>query len=212
MQTNYKSAKQEISPRSFIEQARRKQIVEAAIHILANQGYVNLTFAKIARQAGLSSPGLISYHFKNKDDLANEIWTSIYLKRIENITSSIEKAQTPTDKLHAALESDLTYMGAQPHLHRALVEVLFSQRSEDGLPSYLSSNEESPLVTQLIDILKIGQKTGEFAQFDTENVALMLNGAKDQFLALLPLQKHYNVQAFTNTLLKTISLITQKGL
>jgi TetR/AcrR family transcriptional repressor of bet genes len=47
---------------------RRKQLVEAAIAVIHEQGFANATVARIARQAGISS-GMVHHYFENKDDL-----------------------------------------------------------------------------------------------------------------------------------------------
>ena len=52
---------------SFIEQARRSQIVDTAIRTIAQRGYSQASLAEIAREAGISK-GVISYHFEGKDD------------------------------------------------------------------------------------------------------------------------------------------------
>ena len=59
--------------RTFIETARRAQIVQAAIDTIADLGYANASYAQIAKRAGLSSTGLISYHFHSKDDLIEQV-------------------------------------------------------------------------------------------------------------------------------------------
>jgi AcrR family transcriptional regulator len=53
---------------TFIEEARRKQIVEAAMETIADSGYVNASLAEIAKSADISK-GVISYHFESKDEL-----------------------------------------------------------------------------------------------------------------------------------------------
>ncbi|GAB2696554.1 TetR family transcriptional regulator [Paenibacillus thermoaerophilus] len=53
---------------SFIAKARRAQIIDAAIATLDEIGYVNTSLAQIAKRAGIST-ALISYHFKDKNDL-----------------------------------------------------------------------------------------------------------------------------------------------
>ncbi|WEL93058.1 helix-turn-helix domain containing protein, partial [Tsukamurella tyrosinosolvens] len=58
--------------RSFIEEARRRQIIAAAAEVLADEGYGRATLARIARQAGISK-GVISYHFDGKDDLMRQV-------------------------------------------------------------------------------------------------------------------------------------------
>src|SRR5690625_3194979 len=58
--------------RTFIERARRAQIVHATIEVIAEEGLARATFARIARHAGIS-PGLISYHFEEKSDLLGTV-------------------------------------------------------------------------------------------------------------------------------------------
>jgi TetR/AcrR family transcriptional regulator, fatty acid metabolism regulator protein len=60
------------SERTFIETARRAQIVAAAIDTIAEAGYAHMSFARIAGRAGISR-GLISYHFAGKDDLIKQV-------------------------------------------------------------------------------------------------------------------------------------------
>src|ERR1700735_5830654 len=55
------------------EAGRRAQIVAATIEPIAELGYRQASFAQIARAAGLSSTGLISYHFAGKSDLMAQV-------------------------------------------------------------------------------------------------------------------------------------------
>jgi AcrR family transcriptional regulator len=200
MQPNITGNNQNARERTFTERARRKQIVAATIEVLAERGYVNTSFARIAERAGINA-GLISYHFKNKDDLTNEVYQSIYQARLEHLQERIAHARTATEKLRLALEADLSYMGTQPKLFRALIEVLFSQRNEQGLPKYMK-DVDSPLLSLLLGILKEGQHNGEFGDFDAYNLALVLEGARDQFLAQLPTRPSLDLTAFIRMLVR----------
>ena len=60
------------SDRTFIETARRAQIVDAAIDTIAEVGYARASLGRIAERAGISR-GLISYHFAGKEELIREI-------------------------------------------------------------------------------------------------------------------------------------------
>ena len=124
------------SDKTFIEQARRHQIIEATVDTLAQYGYVNTSFARIAQHVGIS-PSLISYHFKNKEELTNEVFNSIALRRVNYVTERVERAASATDKLRVALESDLANMGTQPKYFHALNEILFSMRGKNGALTYL---------------------------------------------------------------------------
>ena len=63
--------------RTVTEAARRRQIVAATIEVLAEVGHGATTFTRIARRAGLSSTGLISYHFTDKADLLDEVLAEV---------------------------------------------------------------------------------------------------------------------------------------
>ena len=51
-----------------VRSIRRDQILEAAEHLVARQGWAQTSFAEICREAGVSN-GVLTYHFKDKEDL-----------------------------------------------------------------------------------------------------------------------------------------------
>ncbi|KAF0811320.1 Fatty acid metabolism regulator protein [Andreprevotia sp. IGB-42] len=63
-------------PRQPNTESRRAQIVAAMQPVLAQLGYEKATIQAIARQAGLA-PGLIHYHFKNKQEILVSLVQSI---------------------------------------------------------------------------------------------------------------------------------------
>lgn len=52
----------------LIADARKEQIIKAAIEVLEELGYHITSLSKIANKAKIST-GLISYHFSGKEDL-----------------------------------------------------------------------------------------------------------------------------------------------
>lgn len=62
---------------TFIEDARRAQIVEGAITVIAEHGYRNASLARIAQHVGISR-GLISYHFSGKAELIAQVLVTVY--------------------------------------------------------------------------------------------------------------------------------------
>ncbi|MEP7287569.1 MAG: TetR family transcriptional regulator [Chloroflexota bacterium] len=194
--------------RTFIELARRAQIIEATIDVLAEQGYMNASFVRIAKRAGISA-GLISYHFKDKEELMDEVYMTIMGGRLKHLQEKIADGKTATDKLRIALEADMAYMGNQPRLFKALIEGLFSARDSEGHLKYMKDIDE-PDINSIATILETGQKNGEFGVFDTYNMALILDGARDQFLAQLPIRPSFNLEKFTKTLVDFALKAVQK--
>ena len=60
--------------RSFVNSARRAQIVAAAIDTVAEVGCADASLARLAVRLGVSK-GVISYRFAGKDDLIEQIIT-----------------------------------------------------------------------------------------------------------------------------------------
>ncbi|CAM4303409.1 TetR family transcriptional regulator [Nocardiopsis rhodophaea] len=74
--------------RSFIEKARRAQIIEAAVAVIAEVGFAKASLARIAQHAGISK-GVISYHFAGKDELIEQVVEQIYLSATDYVVPRI---------------------------------------------------------------------------------------------------------------------------
>ena len=59
----------QVTERSATSAARRAQILDATIEVIAAEGFAGASFKRIDEHAGLSSTRLISYHFAGKDEL-----------------------------------------------------------------------------------------------------------------------------------------------
>src|SRR5699024_7710128 len=95
---------------SFIAEARREQIIKATIEVLNEIGYVNISLAKIAKMAKVST-GLISYHFEDKEDVLNN--TLVYLLKIQldYIKERVSKETSAYDQLISFIDASLAYQG-----------------------------------------------------------------------------------------------------
>jgi TetR/AcrR family fatty acid metabolism transcriptional regulator len=73
-------AKSVVQPaRTFIKEARRAQIVAAAIETIAELGFDQASIARIAERAG-TSKGVITYYFADKDDLVRAVIADVLAK------------------------------------------------------------------------------------------------------------------------------------
>jgi TetR/AcrR family transcriptional regulator, transcriptional repressor of bet genes len=169
--------------RSFINEARRAQIVEAAVVTLDEIGYVNASLAQIAKRAGIST-SLISYHFKDKQDLMDYALMSL-LSAVEAYVLQRTKIEiTVRDKLRTYIQSSLAYMGTHPRHHIALLEIVFNARTSENVPYYkLPGNEEDRLGLELEQLLREGQSKGEFREFNLAAMANAIRGAIDEYLS-----------------------------
>jgi len=156
-------------------QARRRQIVSAAIDVLAEFGYAHTSFAKIAQRAGLSSTRLISYHFAGKEELMRAIAHEAKDIAVDFIEPRLHSATDAREMLATYISANIAFMRERFAALRALIELDKNARSAIGEP-FLP--DDSPL-SALEAALRAGQAAGEFRDFDPHVAALALRAAID---------------------------------
>lgn len=158
---------------TFIEQARRAQIVAAAIDVIAEDGYARASFARIAKRAGLSSTGLISYHFKTRKNLDRAVVEEIYNRLGRHMGEAMAGVPGPQEALVAYIEGLTGFMRVDPHALPAMLGVVMHGGVEyDG-------TSEQEATSELIDILRWGQDEGVFRDFDLRVMATTIQRSLD---------------------------------
>ena len=118
---------------SFIEEARRRQIVETAIRTIATRGYSQASLAEIARRAGISK-GVISYHFEGKEELVAEILSRLLREPTDFIKNRVDAADRAMDRLRAYVTANFEFMKTHRDNYVALVDLWESRASGVGKP------------------------------------------------------------------------------
>lgn len=110
-------------PRTPNTAERRRQIVIALHAVMAEHGYERASIQAIARQAGLA-PGLIHYHFKNKEEILLELVKTLADVAQARYSELTAQARSPDERLKAFLDARLgTGAGADPRAVAAWVMV-----------------------------------------------------------------------------------------
>jgi AcrR family transcriptional regulator len=193
-----------IAERTITNDARRAQIVKAAIEVLAESGYQGATFARITKHAGLRSPRMISYHFADKADLIQQVAVDVISAGARAILARIEHETAAVQRLRGYLEANLRFLWEHPREIAALRAVGPYLRTPEGAP-YTSQSAREFSVLNLEAMLADGQRTGEFRPFDLRALAVMIRGAvdaaADQFHGDPPL----DLDTFTSAVLDTFT-------
>jgi TetR/AcrR family fatty acid metabolism transcriptional regulator len=162
--------------RSFIDAARRAQIIAAAIETIADVGYGNASLARIAERLGISK-GVISYHFAGKDELIREVMNEVFATIGTVMESRLNTESTSAGMLRTYIESEIAFMRAYPAHLRTLVEIFSNFRKPDGTLHYDGVEEEELRLALIEDLLSSGQRNGEFCEFSTRVMAIAITGA-----------------------------------
>lgn len=195
-----------MTKRTFIEEARRAQIITSAVDTLAEIGYVKASLAQIAKRAGIST-SLIPYHFQDKDDLMEQTVNEISLSWLAYVEEKVAQAASAREKLHVYIESNLAYMGTRPKHFLAMLEIVFNVRNTDGSLRYVVE-EEDPGILLLETLLAEGQQTGDFRPFDVHNMAVAIRGTIDQFLGQMN-KARSELEGYTADIIEIFDLATK---
>lgn len=162
---------------TFIEEARRKQIIDAALQTIADQGYTQTSFAEIAKGLGITK-GLIAYHFNGKHDLITSAIHTILNQQGAYIKVQVDAQVQAADKLRVYIEASFEYIEQnRPHFV-ALVDLWGSFTSAEEKKAF-SQTSYDPCRAHLQKIFRIGQERAEFGGFSPQTMAAMIQGAID---------------------------------
>lgn len=167
--------------RSFIEEARRKQIIEAAIETISDAGYADASLARIAQKAGISK-GVISYHFNGKDELIHEVVVAVYTDIAEEVVPRVVAQPTAREALRTHVLEVARYMRQNWSRLLALTAIFTGARHPDGTRRFNPSDSE-PVFEGIEGMLRWGQETGEFRSFDLRVFAVTFQGGLDSMFA-----------------------------
>jgi TetR/AcrR family transcriptional regulator, transcriptional repressor of bet genes len=93
-----------------IRASRRKELIEAAIHVIAKHGYAGCTVGRVAQRAG-ASQGLMNFHFKSIDLLLEAAFNHLADEFDQAWKARVARAgPEPWDRITAMIDA---YFGAE---------------------------------------------------------------------------------------------------
>jgi TetR/AcrR family transcriptional regulator, fatty acid metabolism regulator protein len=194
------------SERTFIETARRAQIVAAAIDTIAAAGYAQASFARIAERAGISR-GLISYHFAGKDDLIKQVVHDVVEQGVAYMRPRIIAESTGPAMLRAYIASNLAFM--REH-RKDMIAILEITRSADGRRIFQDDPHVIDAVRALEHLLSGLQTAGQLRPgFDPYLIAIAIRAAIDAVPSRLALDPEFDIDNYAGEIATIFDLATR---
>jgi AcrR family transcriptional regulator len=171
---------------SFIEKARRAQIIDTAARLFVDQGFANTSMEDIAQSLGVSR-GVLFYYFDGKTALGDEALRIGVRSYVDYVQSRVTRKRSAKAKLQEYTDACLDYQADHPQLYISFVELL----------GCLGENEEKYRLTkslnqrtrrQLIEIINQGIEAGEFARVDARTLADILQTFIDGMMAMTAME------------------------
>ncbi|KKI91777.1 TetR family transcriptional regulator [Bacillus sp. SA1-12] len=154
-----------------------KQIIDAAVIVIAENGYHQAQVSKIAKQAGVAD-GTIYLYFKNKEDILVSLFQEKMGIFIEKIEGEIKSSETAAEKLYTLIKTHFSLLAEDHHL--AIVTQLELRQSNKELR--LRINEVLKGYFNVVDkIITAGKEMGEFREeLDLRLTRQMIFGTIDE--------------------------------
>lgn len=185
------------------EQARRAQIVTAAIAVIAESGCTHASFARIAERAGLSSTGLISYHFANRGELMEQVAERVIAAITEFMGDRMAGATGAADALRRYIDGNVAFVETHRAEMKALLEIFLG-----GAFDY-DAGQDRAAKSPVEQILRAGQASGEFRDFNVTVLATMIQRAVDGLPFLLSDDPDFDTRTYAAEVITAFELATR---
>lgn len=202
---------------TFTEQARTRQIVDCAIAVIAEKGFMHASIAQIARQVGVAK-SVVLYYFATKDDLVTAIVGRVMVESAQVMAPAVRAGERASDKLAAYIRSNCAFLDTHRLESVALFEIMTSFRTADGLrldqAAARSVAMEPPqgdmAVLDPIHIFEEGVRSGEFDEVSPLFMKNALRAALDGAVAEIARDGSYDVIGYGEQLVTIFSRATRR--
>ncbi|REH46148.1 AcrR family transcriptional regulator [Kutzneria buriramensis] len=186
------------SGRTFADEARRRQIIDCAIEVIAQEGFAKATLARIAERADLAK-SVVLYHFTNKDELVEQVLATVSATSYEFVRSRVATSSTAWERVRGSIEAVVEFVAAHPQHALAGLEGWNQARSLPGRVKLAQASAAGP--SGIEETLIEGQLSGEFGEFDPHVLAVLFQQAVDAAVLEAALRPDTDLTAFAAELI-----------
>lgn len=166
---------------SFIHAARRRQLVQSAIDVIAEAGLARASTVRIAQRAGVSR-GVLTYHFRDRIELLEQVVHAVYDLGAEVLGPPVAGAGSPREALLTFIAGSVELYAAYPRHMAALTEIYADAGTARSITRSRHPRHTREM-SDLAEILRAGQARGQFRAFDVEIMCTTIRRALDGALA-----------------------------
>ena len=167
---------------------RRDHLLQAALAVIGERGFPETRIADVAERAG-TSPALVIYYFKTKDNLlteamryAEDSWYDLGARRMEAIENAAKRLE------------EIVAMTCLPEADEELPDSwtlwldLWAQSVRNPEVARVREEFDAHWRQTIADVVLYGQTTGEFGDIDATDFAIVLSALLDGFAVQIALQ------------------------
>jgi AcrR family transcriptional regulator len=164
-----------MSPRRKLSDARRQQILQAAVHVIAEQGLCDTGIKEVAERAG-TSPALVIYYFGRKDALLGEALAFAEQRFYGDTASALAELSSARERLVRLVQLSCAVGDGPDSFQEEWVLWLDLWARAPRDPGVARDREalDRRWRQTIAGIVRQGQEAGEFAPVDADDFSLLL--------------------------------------
>lgn len=158
---------------------RRRQLLEVALRVFAEQGFYVTSMSDIAEAAGVTKPVLYQ-HFTSKRQLYGELLAEVGSQIQEAITKAVASANTPREQVERGFAAYFSFVDD----HRDAFQLFYASGSwRDEEFSSLTLQVENTIAEQVASLIQIEGLSPEQRRLLGHGIVGMIEGASTHWLS-----------------------------
>jgi AcrR family transcriptional regulator len=160
----------------------KQKLLDAALEAFSENGFQGTSTRNIAERAGVHHP-LITYHFKNKEELWRAAADHIFsdFNRALAAAAQAQAGECPKARMSALIRAYVHYAASRPALHKIMVQE--ASRPSQRL-DWLISTHIRPLFDAAVEEIKVLQERGVAPPGDPKLLFNLIRVSSGALLAL----------------------------
>ena len=168
-----------MSPRRKLSDARRRQILKAAVQVIAEKGLCDTGIKDVADQAG-TSPALVIYYFGKKDVLLAEALSFADEQFYAQTADAVAELASARDRLVELVRCSCSVGEAEDDFDEWVLWLdLWARAPRDPDVARDRAAMDRRWRTTIGEIVRAGRAMGEFAAVDADAFAIRLGALID---------------------------------
>lgn len=161
---------------------KKHAIIMATINLVANEGFENCTFDRIAKEIQSTRP-LLNHYFKTRESLFISCAQVVRLKRQEKVVTELKNATSNSELLLNYIKANFNWYDEDKNELKYYVQFLALSTSNEAYREKNQSNVEMGLA-RILQIVSAGMKSKDFKKNNylsnleiARSIQLLITGA-----------------------------------
>lgn len=179
---------------TFTEEARRAQLIDVTIELVAEHGYGATSLGRIAESAGITKAGVL-YHYPSKQALVEAAHEGVLSELVTAVGAAVDAAG-PADGPAAYIRSMVGHLRERPRHVRMLIEAITS------VAPLADSKARWSAVADLVSAARAAR--GVDGEVELRTAALVIGGGIDAIVAESLSDPSYDATAAAELLITVV--------